>query len=225
MTGYRAPGKTLRADYARLEIQKRGELRVGMNTDLATRSGNPDACMRWTLESYHRNVYVGLGYELIGWPPSVPFTNLSDITGYERIASLLSRWKTGKMYFARIPEARRRAAEDTSDPLRTAPAPLHFGVKPRQSRSDVKKQRYRPKTNPLNLPGRFVRDGPKSARWVSEDADSMPTGIELEDDPIEQFEDEPCGHCFWCTPCVHGGGRPPHRVPGGELPEDPIEVD
>ncbi|RDX45704.1 hypothetical protein OH76DRAFT_1420583 [Lentinus brumalis] len=195
MTGYRAPGKTLRAQYARAEMQERGELRVGMNSDL----GVPDACMRWTLKSYHVNVYVGLGYELIGWPPEIPFTNLSDITGYERIHLLLSRWKTGKMYFARLPEARRLEAENHADPLKTAPAPLHFGVKQRQSRSDVKKRRHRPKTNPLNLPTRFVRDGPKSARWVSDEADSepVPSVVELEDDRIASFDDEPRGCCFW----------------------------
>ena len=56
---------------------------------------------------------------------------------------------------------------------------------------------------------------------MPEEADVVPLGAELEDDPIEPFSDEePCGHCFWCAPCVRGGKRPRQWVRGEELPEE-----
>ena len=53
-----------------------------------------------------------------------------------------------------------------------APSPLHFGIAPNLGRCDIKKRKYRPKTDPLDLrQGRYVRNGPKSARLVSQMAE------------------------------------------------------
>ena len=52
--------------------------------------------MCWTLRTYVRKIYIELGLELVGWPPSLPFTNPSnpELTGRERIALLLSLWES-----------------------------------------------------------------------------------------------------------------------------------
>ncbi|KAH9848659.1 hypothetical protein C2E23DRAFT_888908 [Lenzites betulinus] len=93
MTGYRRPGSTLRADYARREIKLRGGLRK-LVAEAAV---------------LHEDIPVA-GIKLIGWPTCFVWQNLSGITGYERIAFLHQRWKKGKMSFVPVTAAEREAA-------------------------------------------------------------------------------------------------------------------
>ncbi len=126
--------------------------------------------MRWTLKPYRLYVYLALRLKLVGWPPDIPFMNLSNISGYERISRIAGLWASGAMHFAPVTDEEYLAALKT--PLTCAPGPLHHGFAPYLGRSDIKKRKYRPKKDPLDLrQDRRVRNGPKSARWVSQMAE------------------------------------------------------
>ncbi|KAM5536397.1 hypothetical protein V8D89_009936 [Ganoderma adspersum] len=124
------------------------------------------------------------------------------------------------MYFAPVTDEEYLAA--LKDPNTCSPSPLHFGIAPDLGRCDIKKRKYRPKTDPLNLrTGRYVRNGPKSARWVSQMAERRAEGRELSSDPITSFSDDE-------GPAKRAGRRVRRRKPraelrGDELEEDPIE--
>ncbi|KAI0689088.1 hypothetical protein C8T65DRAFT_589023 [Cerioporus squamosus] len=167
MGGFRPVGDTLRADYARMETKARGELRKEMNAELSCLSGRGGAKMRWTVKSYFLYVFLRYRIALRGWPRDIPFMNLSDITGWEHISRLSTRWKTGKMYFAPVSDAALEAA--MKNPISVAPGPLNNGFAMDLGRSDIKKRRALPKDG---RPPRYVRDGPKSARLVTAAAEA-----------------------------------------------------
>ncbi|EIW56736.1 uncharacterized protein TRAVEDRAFT_49554 [Trametes versicolor FP-101664 SS1] len=165
MAGYRTLGSTLRQDYAREELKMRGELRTLIHDVLVALSGDADASMRWTFERYFKFVYLAHGLQLVGWPAEIVWGNLSGITGRARIAHLLGLWHAGALRFERVSAAERAAA--LLDPRRAAPAPRYVRTPPKLGRSDLKARKPRPKTNPSGKPGRHVRNGPKSAKWVT----------------------------------------------------------
>ena len=163
--------------------------------------------MRYTVKAFWKDVYIRYGIELLGWPPDIVFTNLSAITGLKQISRLLELWESGKMHFARVSAAQLAAAE--SNPLLCAPGPLNYGIPPRRPRNDIKKHRHRPKTNPLGLPGRYVRDGPKSTRRVTATAELAATR-EVEEARAAVGSDEDDGECWSCFPCVRAAGVQQH---------------
>ncbi|KAM5536333.1 hypothetical protein V8D89_010025 [Ganoderma adspersum] len=171
MTGFRPVGDTVGSRYARREGGMRGGLRLSMNAELSCLSGIGGRKMRWTLWAYYKFVFLALRIKLVGWPHDVPFMNLSRITSLARISRIVALWETGKMHFAPVSDDEHRAALD--HPESCAPGPLHFGFAPDLGRCDIKKRKYRPKKDPLDLrQGRYVRNGPKSARWVSQMAEA-----------------------------------------------------
>ena len=178
-------------------------------------SGIPGQKMRWTLKGYWKYIYLALRLKLIGWPHDIPFMNLSDITGFARISRIATLWDSGQMYFAPVSDEEYLTALE--NPVSCSPSPLHFGFAPDLGRCDIKKRKYRPKTDPLNVrKGRYVRNGPKSARWVSQMAERRAEGGELSSDPITSFSDE------------EGSAKRGRRLRrlqarGVELEEDPIE--
>ena len=180
-------------------------------------SGIPGQKMRWTLKGYWKYIYLALRLKLIGWPHDIPFMNLSDITGFARISRIATLWDSGRMYFAPVSDEEYLAA--LKNPVSCSPSPLHFGFAPDLGRCDIKKRKYRPKTDPLNLrKGRYIRNGPKSARWVSQMAERRAEGRELSSDPITSFSDDEEGPS---TRKRARWGMGPLR--GRELEEDPIE--
>ena len=126
--------------------------------------------MRWTVKDYCAHVYLKHRLKLVKWPEDVPFANLSKITGKARISRLHALWTDGVMRFEPVSNPEFDAA--MLDPLCAAPSALHDGIPPRSTRCDVKKRRYRPRSNPLDLPGRYVRNGPKSEVWVTDEAEA-----------------------------------------------------
>ena len=161
--------------------------------------------MRWSLKLYVSRIYLGLRLKLVGWPDDIPFTNLSRVTCWEPITRLVGLWDSRVLRFEPVSDDEAGAAR--RDPMSATPAVLHDGIPARLARSDVKKRRYRPKTNPLRLPYRHPLDGPKSARWVSEDAErraeeEMPVEMEsaetVESDRVASFY-ESQHLCFWCA--------------------------
>ncbi|PIL24465.1 hypothetical protein GSI_14219 [Ganoderma sinense ZZ0214-1] len=162
-------GETLRGQYARREMMLRSNLRKAINAELAHLSGRADVRMRWSLKEYLDDIFFGLGIRFT-WVRYLLFTNLSKHTGLDVILHITSLWETGVIHFARVTDAEREAA--LRDPLSAAPGPLHLGLPEWYGRSDIKARRYRWKKNPLNLPGRYERNGPKSAKTVSAEAEA-----------------------------------------------------
>ena len=155
-------------------------------------SADPKATMRWTVRQFRKKIFMRYGLTLVGWPYET-FVNLSKITGLAKIKHLAFLWDTGVLRFERMSDLLAHS-QRTGDPVLLTI--LDFKDTPRQQREDVKRRRWRPKTNPLNLPYRYERNGPKSARWVSAEAEAEAgaetgAGMELADDPIEEFDELP----------------------------------
>ncbi|TBU34323.1 hypothetical protein BD311DRAFT_618099, partial [Dichomitus squalens] len=170
MAGRFALGTTLRGGrYWRREGLIRSQLRQAINAELVRVSGVSGAAMRWTLKGYLKHVFFRLGIKLI-WPSNLRFANLSQHSGLARITRIKALWENGIIRFAPVTDADREAGQ--RDPLSAAPGPLHDGIRESYGRSDVKARRFRPKTNPENRPYRHVRNGPKSAKVVSAEAEA-----------------------------------------------------
>ena len=165
--------------------------------------------MPWTLKAYYKRVFLQDKMQIVGWDPLVPFMNLSKITGLTNISRLASRWNSGQMHFARVSDEEYEAAR--LDPLLAAPSPLHDGFQARLGRDDMKR-RYKVV---FGFPARHVRDGPKSAKTVTAEAEAAVTvGLEDPDDPITMFSDDE----DWPA----RGGRTRVWVDGSQLVVNPI---
>ncbi|KAI0820675.1 hypothetical protein BC628DRAFT_1329798 [Trametes gibbosa] len=167
----RKTGETLRHNYARQEMKIRSELRALINGGLEDAACIHDVAMAYTIKGYCTKVVLRHHVKLVGWPDDIVFDNLSRVTGKERISRLLQLWKSGKMHFVPVEDPAELDAART-DPLTVAPAFLHRGALPRRSRSDLGGRRHRPVSNPYNLPRRYPRGKPKSARIVTEEAEA-----------------------------------------------------
>ncbi|KAM5541992.1 hypothetical protein V8D89_004302 [Ganoderma adspersum] len=219
MTSLRPVSDTVGPNYARREGELKGGTRKSMDATVASMSGIPGSKMRWTLKAYLKYVFLALRIKLVGWPPNIPFMNLSDITGLARLSRITTLWESGRMYFAPVTDEEYLAALE--NPLTCSPSPLHFGLAPDLGRCDIKKRKYRPKTDPLSLrKGRYIRNGPKSARLVSQMAERRVEGRALRSDPITTFSNDE-------RPAKKVRRRARRRqeaeVRGDELEEDPIE--
>ena len=59
--------------------------------------------MRYNVHDFWRHVICKHGYKLIGWPTSIPFTNLSNLRGGRGpIEELLELWNKGVLAFVRV---------------------------------------------------------------------------------------------------------------------------
>ncbi|EIW53779.1 uncharacterized protein TRAVEDRAFT_23996 [Trametes versicolor FP-101664 SS1] len=203
-----AKGRKCVGDYARQELWMRGFLRHSMAESVQTHSGDPDAGMAYSVRGFHKKVYVQQGLELDGWPSDIPFTNLSNVTGFARISALFVLWQTGLMKFVPVAlSERERAARNPAD---VAPGTRNNGVPPNLGRSDIKKHRKRAKVDVVKYPPRHVRNGTTSDKWVTARAEAEAraeadagrrssgagratdrAGREDPSDPIEDWEDEP----------------------------------
>ena len=150
--------------------------------------------MRWTLKGYYCKIYVEYGLELVGWPPDEMFADLSQLTGFRRISALFVLWQTGIMTFRRVELD--KAAREARTPEDVAPSKLNAGVPPKLGRSDMKKRYGSRKVDPKRFPPRYVRNGPKSEKWVTAEAearaardDGVVHGREDPSDPIESASD------------------------------------
>ncbi|KAI0323412.1 hypothetical protein GY45DRAFT_1332566 [Cubamyces sp. BRFM 1775] len=188
------PHKAHTRYYARRELQMRGILRKSMAEVLVLLTGDANACMRWTPKGFFKKIYVEYGLELVGWPPDEVFADPSKLTGFRRISTLLVLWQTGVMHFRRV--ELNKAARNARKPEDVAPSPRNEGVPPKLGRSDLKKRYGRKKVDAQRFPPRYVRNGPKSEKWVTAEAearaardDSDVHGREDPSDPIQSASD------------------------------------
>ncbi|OJT03143.1 hypothetical protein TRAPUB_6279 [Trametes pubescens] len=200
---FRSLGNTVRGKYARREIAMRGEVRQGLTQKLGehvsdsvlasnlmsrhtpvSRVGHrdPKVSMRWTVSGLCEDIYLKHCLKLVGWPEGVYFTDLSNVTGLARISKLVSALRSGELTFEPISQAEYDAAK--LNPLLAAPTHLNYGLTPNLGRDDIGKRRGSSKVDPEVYPPRHVRDGPKSDKWVSKEAEER---AELPEEPHELF--------------------------------------
>ncbi|KAI0367839.1 hypothetical protein BV20DRAFT_1037540 [Pilatotrama ljubarskyi] len=184
--------------YARRELWMRGILRASMAESLVSLSGDANASMRWTVKGYHQKIYTEYGLQLVGWPTDLPFADLSKpgLTGYDRISRLYILWQSQDLKF--IPVPLEKAARAAQNPMAVAPSALNHGIPPKLGRSDLKRHRAGGKVDPVRFPPRYVRNGPKSEKWVTDEAEARAAAASVAavcrgedpDDPIESFTDD-----------------------------------
>ena len=134
-------------------------------------TGDDEAGMYWTLEDYIESVVLQHGLKLVGWPPDIPFQNLSNIRGgVSTLTHLEHLWESGILRFVRITEDERMAASLNAKHL--APAPKCAQRKRPGGREDIGHGRYRYKTNPYNLALRHPKTGPKTPKYVPPEWDN-----------------------------------------------------
>nr|VWO95418.1 F-box and WD domain protein [Ganoderma boninense] len=150
-------------------------------------TGNPKAKMGWSKKAYAFGVVVRGGHHLRSWPTyaNIPFADPSAIPGGQpAIRFLLALWDVGILRFEPATTEERDLARRNPDAVLPGIPPMlrapfcwgPFG------RNDIGLGRLRPKTNPLSLPLRHPKNGPKTPKLVLDsDAD---------DDEISETEAE-----------------------------------
>ncbi|KAI0323574.1 hypothetical protein GY45DRAFT_1439548 [Cubamyces sp. BRFM 1775] len=215
-------------DYATRGGRERGTLRTVLVDGLVQFTGDPRAVMRWTIDRFCDDIFLRYPAKLVGWPPRVPFTNLSKLPmPTSTVNVLLRRWEKGILRWEMPTAGEISAARE--DARNAAPGPLFPEQTARHGRNDFGRQRDRPTVDSAKYPPRHVRNGPKSSRGIDD------TDEEIEDSPedgvrtaegggvcdrsrlesfsdVDEIED---ADTVW--------GTRERRLVSGELAEDPIE--
>ncbi|OJT15890.1 hypothetical protein TRAPUB_574, partial [Trametes pubescens] len=55
--------------------------------------GDPFVGLWYTIEDYAETIVIHYGYKIEGWPPSIPFRNMSNVGGCEVLSQLIQLWK------------------------------------------------------------------------------------------------------------------------------------
>ncbi|KAI1782369.1 hypothetical protein LXA43DRAFT_1051502 [Ganoderma leucocontextum] len=160
-----------RRQYSNGLAQLKAEFRGGVTTKLRLVSGKPKAKMGWSEKGYALGVVVRCKQNLLGWPwyANIPFANPSDIVGGQPVLCfLLSLWHAGILRFETASDedidlARRNARAVLPGAPPTRPPPFCWGP---FGRNDIGLGRLRPVTNPLGLPLRHPRNGPKTPKLI-----------------------------------------------------------
>lgn len=134
-------------------------------------SGNQTANMGWSEKRYALAVVVRCRQNLVGWPwyANIPFANPSDLLGGQPVLRfLLALWNAGILRFEPATDedvdlARRNARAVLPGTPRVRPPPFCWGP---FGRNDIGLSRLRPVTNPMGLPLRHPRDGPKTPKLI-----------------------------------------------------------
>ena len=104
-------------------------------------TGTDNARMEW--KTYWRNVVKHYWVKIEGWPPGIPFKNLSDgANTYDKLETLLRKWRCGAIYWKRITQEELDELDSEQDrqiESRDIEAPA-----PHRRRSDLGQKRKRP---------------------------------------------------------------------------------
>ncbi|KAI0362938.1 hypothetical protein BV20DRAFT_290663 [Pilatotrama ljubarskyi] len=216
--------------YATRSGRERGMLRAVLTNGLIEFTGDPRAAMFWTPELFRDKVFLTYGVKLVNWPLDIEFTNISKMvnpTG--KVRALLDAWAAPACRMRWAPISQDELIAGTFDVRSACPGPHFQDPIPKGGRNDIGKRRARATDlEPEKYPCRHVRDGPKSARYISEEQDGevsrsgalagggMERGTEADGEELEEMEEieEESGSDFL-------QGLPPRKL-HGELPEDPI---
>ena len=141
--------------------------------------------MGWSKKAYAFGVVVRSGHHLRSWPTyaNIPFADPSAIPGGQpTMRFLLALWDVGILRFEpataeEIDLARRNPDAVLPGAPPALPAPFCWGP---FGRNDIGLGRPRPKTNPLGLPLRRPKNGPKTPKLLLDS--------DVEDDEISETE-------------------------------------
>ena len=139
--------------------------------------------MRYNVHDFWHHVIRKHGYTLVGWPATIPFTNLSNLKGGRRpIDELLQLWNKGSLTFVRVKSLDEALALKPRTERKRA-ARCDLGTH-RKSRSC----HHRGAITPLTI--RAEVDARMDAEAVAfEKKYGRPLVVgELADDPIEEYD-------------------------------------
>ncbi|OSX56727.1 hypothetical protein POSPLADRAFT_1113122, partial [Postia placenta MAD-698-R-SB12] len=179
----------VRRVYVNIELISKANTQDALRELNCKVTGDPNARMRWTPQSYINHMWNKYWVALQGWSPHVPFKNPSNLPGGTRVFdNLIFRCERGIIRFVKIPEHERCNIDMT----KVVPGGI-VACKPWPGRPDIKRARHRPVSNPHNLPLRRQRPGPITPEyvWENTDAEIRDDGT-LEDDEIVETWDEEC---------------------------------
>ncbi|KAI1782085.1 hypothetical protein LXA43DRAFT_1069337 [Ganoderma leucocontextum] len=170
-TESRAPNSVEQRHYSNGLAQLKAQFRGSVTTKLRQVSGHSTANMGWSEKRYALAVVVRCGQNLVGWPwyANIPFANPSDLVGGQPVLRfLIALWNAGILRFEPATDedidlARRNARAVLPGAPPTRRAPFCWGP---FGRNDIGLSRFRPVTNPLGLPLRHPRDGPKTPKLI-----------------------------------------------------------
>ncbi|KAI0364275.1 hypothetical protein BV20DRAFT_1116465 [Pilatotrama ljubarskyi] len=146
----------------------RGSLRHWMRKDLREVSGDKSAAMHWTMKTYHKYVYVRRRAQLVGWPKTLPFKNLSKLNKSVLLA-LQRRWREKTLRFVRITED--EAMKNARHPERVVPGRCEQGP-PLICRNDIKKSRFDKTTGePVSKKRRLRIKGATTPKVIDQDVE------------------------------------------------------
>ncbi|KAI0692303.1 hypothetical protein C8T65DRAFT_745205 [Cerioporus squamosus] len=174
------PDPPPKRSYKTEEARIRGSVRMLLDASLAGTSGVHNAKMHWGLLPFRDSVAVPLGVLLIGWPAEYSFANLSSkgAPGMKALHKLLQllEAKPPKLYFVKATEEQLRTAR--FDAASICPGPLFPAPEPRLGYDNIgKRVKIRRTNSGTVIPPRHVRDGPKSAKKIS---DELETAVDAE---------------------------------------------
>ncbi|KAH9890422.1 hypothetical protein C8Q73DRAFT_652493 [Cubamyces lactineus] len=162
--------------YATRAGRERGTLRAVLSDGLVAFTGDPRATMRWTVDRFCNDVFLRYPAKLVGWPPRIPFANLSSLSmPTSTVNTLLRLWEKGILRWEAPTSDELAAAKE--DAKNAAPSPLIPDRTVRCGRNDIGKRRKRPTVDSVRFPPRYTRDGPKSLRRTEDESED-----EIEDE-------------------------------------------
>ncbi|TFK80534.1 hypothetical protein K466DRAFT_447760, partial [Polyporus arcularius HHB13444] len=150
----------------------RGSVRTLMDSSLADTSGVPHAKMHYGLLPFRDCVAVPLEVVLVGWPVKYSFANLSNkgAPGMKALRAMLILLQATppQLYFVKATEDQLRAAR--FDARSICPGPLFPAPEPRLGNDNIgKRLKIWRSDNGVVIPPRHVRDGPKSAKKITDE--------------------------------------------------------
>ncbi|KAM5538884.1 hypothetical protein V8D89_007443 [Ganoderma adspersum] len=193
----------------------RGTLRGLLDGGLRTFTGYDYAKMRFTAEAFQKQVFLRFLAKLLGWPPRIPFCNLSRRSGpsQSQILELISLWECGILRFEQATPDEVRAAR--LDVAYAVPGPLFPAPLPDVARRDIGSRKPCFDVNGEVVPPRYERNGPKSAAWIGEEVEDSEAAEPVGWRPLTMWKDG-----FRCV--LEGGSWSLSEVGDGEAEEDPI---
>ena len=156
--------------------------------------------MCWVVTLFRDQVVLRYLVILIGWPPEIPFCDLSTAGAptAQQMRKLLKLITTRKLYFARATPGQLRIAGLAAGGI--APGPLCHKALPHPNlgRSDIGRQKAKYDSEGNAVVPRYVRDGPKSAKMVEEvEEDTAETHTQLRTSgPLPQIRNS-LAHMGW----------------------------
>ncbi|KAI0682137.1 hypothetical protein C8T65DRAFT_517849, partial [Cerioporus squamosus] len=160
--------------YKTEEARIRGSVRTLLDSSLADTTGVANAKMRWGLLPFRNFVAVPLEVILVGWPVQYPFANLSNkgAPGMKALRALLKLLQANppQLYFVKATEDQLRAARFNAASV--CPGPLFPAPKPRLGYDSIgRRVKIWRDSHGAVIPPRHVRDGPRSAKKISEEVE------------------------------------------------------